>query len=277
VANDLLITAIRDAGLDLDQVADIADADPRTVQRWLAGRVPHPRYRHKLAVHLDREEHELWPETGRARGQTALGEITAAYPRRNDPNAPDWRALLRSAHQQIDMLGYSLQHLAQARQITKLLADKARDGCQIRIALADPAGQPALAADQQQRPSGRLTSRIQDTQRRLAPLLGQPRIELRQHQIATTHTILRFDDHMLLTIHLYGTPGFQAPLLHLRRQHDYGLFDQLAKHIEDVWEASQPLDGQDPRPELPTPTALKTAAERDQFLDSLDTVWRPTR
>lgn len=277
MANDLLITAIRDAGLDVDQVADVAGADPRTVQRWLAGRIPHPRYRHKLAVHFGVEEHELWPETGRARGQTALGEITAAYPRRSDPDAPDWRALLRSAQQHVDMLGYSLAHVAQARQITKLLVEKARDGCRIRIALADPSAPPALAADEQQRPPGRLTNRIQDTQRRLTPLLGHPGIELRQHQVATSHTILRFDDHMLLTIHLYGTPGFQAPLLHLRRQYDYGLFDQLAKHLEDVWQVSQPPDGQPDQLATQTPTAIKAAAERDEFLDSLDNVWRPAR
>ncbi|MBV9001218.1 MAG: hypothetical protein JO304_19335 [Solirubrobacterales bacterium] len=277
MANDLLITAIRNAGLDLDQVADIAGADVRTVQRWLGGRVPHPRYRHKLAIHFGLEESELWPETGRARGKIALIEIIAAYPRRIDPDAPDWRALLRSANQQVDMLGYSLGHVAQARQITKLLTDKARDGCSIRIALADPTGAPAIAADQQQRPPGRLTSRIQDAHRRLAGLLGQAGIELRQHQIATTHTILRFDDQMLLTIQLYGTPGFQGPLLHLRRQRDYGLFDQLAKHLEDVWQASQPLNGQRDQPAEPTPATLKTAAERDQFLDSLDDVWRPSR
>ena len=277
MANDLLITAIRDAGLDPGQIADLAGVDRRTVDRWLQGRVPHPRYRHQLATHLGREEHELWPETTRARGQTALGEITAAYPRRSDPDAPDWRALLRSSHHQADMLGYSLQHVAQARQITKLLTDKARDGCQIRIALADPTAPPAIAADQQSRPPGRLTSRIQDTQRRLAGLLGQPGIELRQHQLATTHTILRFDDQLLLTIHLHGTPGFQAPLLHLRRQHDYGLFDQLAKHIDDIWQASQPLGSHDHQTADPTPATLKAAAERDQFLDSLDDVWRPSR
>lgn len=277
MANDLLTTAIRDAGLDLDRVADIAGVDNRTVQRWLGGRVPHPRYRHLLAAHLGLEEHELWPETRRGRGKTALGEITAAYPRRSDPDSPDWRALLRSAQQQVDMLGYSLAHVAQARQITKLLVEKARDGCRIRIALADPTAQPALAADQQQRPPGRLTNRIQDTQRRLTPLLSQPGIELRQHQIATSHTILRFDDHILLTIHLYGTPGFQAPLLHLRRQHDYGLFDQLTKHVEDVWQASQPLDGQSDQPASQTSTAVKAATDRDEFLDSLGDVWRPPR
>ncbi len=272
MANDLLITTIREAGLDINDVADIAGADPRTVQRWLAGRVPHPRYRIKIAQALHVEEHDLWPETGRARGRAALGEIIAAFPRRSDPDAPDWRALLRSAEQHVDILGYSLQHVTEARQSNKLLAAKAGDGCQIRIAIANPNADAVLAADQQQGPPGRLISRIQASQQRLLGLLGQPNVEVRQHHIATTHTILRFDEHMLLTIHLYATPGFQAPLVQLRRERDYGLFDQFAKHFEDVWQAAQPIAG---RQSQITAAAAARAAERDEFLDQLDHVWRP--
>jgi hypothetical protein len=273
VANDLLINAIRAAGIDPDQIAEIAGVDPRTAQRWLGGRVPHPRYRQKLAAALALHELELWPETARERSREDLDEIAGAVSRRSDPGAPDWRALLQRAEHHVDLLGYSLLEIAEARSINKTLTSKARAGCQIRIAIADPTSAPVAAADRQQRPSGRVTSRIATATERMASIAGEPGIELRHHQVATAHTILRFDDHLLLTIHLYGTPGFQAPQLHIRRERDYGLFDQLAKHFEDIWQTATPIGtptaAAPAEPQLPTP-------ERGP-LDDLDYVWRPDK
>jgi transcriptional regulator with XRE-family HTH domain len=284
VANDLLIQAIREKGLDLFEVADLADADPRTVQRWLRGRVPHPRYRQKLAAGLGVEEQELWPDALRVRRKAALSEIVAAAARRGDTDAPDWRALLRSASGRIDMLGSSLSQVFGARQSDKLLAGKAGAGCQLRIAIADPASDAIAAADARERPAGRLLARIRATEASLLPLAAHPGIEVHQHDGATSHTILRFDDTMLLTIHLSGVPGFQAPVLQLRREFDYGIFDQLAAHFETVWDASWPLGDRpapgdqrtSPRAGKARPSAEERArAEKQKFLDSLDDVYRP--
>src|SRR5438067_822509 len=111
MANDLLIQAIRESGLDLNEIAAIAEADPRTVQRWLGGRVPHPRYRQKLSHALGVSEADLWPEAVTIRRQTHLDEIIGAWARANDPQASDWRALLRAAEHHVDLLGYSLHQI----------------------------------------------------------------------------------------------------------------------------------------------------------------------
>jgi len=271
MANDLLIAAIRESGLDLGDIAEIAEVDPRTVQRWLGGRIPHSRYRQKLATALKTDEDELWPDALTIRRRTGIAEIAGAWPRRDDPAAIDWRALFRSASQHIDLLGYSLSQILSARSINKQLKAKAGDSCRIRIAIANRNSEPVIAADLAQPPSGRLASRIAHAEDQLADLASEPGIELRQHQVATSHTILRFDDEMLLTVHLYGTPGFQAPLLHLRRERDYGLFDQLAKHLEDIWNSAKPLAGAATDEQAAAPTA----PVRDTFLDDLDHVWRP--
>ena len=80
---------------------------------------------------------------------------------------------------------------------------------------------------------------------------------------------------MLLTIHLHGTPGFQAPTLHLRRQRDYGIFDQIARHLEDVWATGKRLPAHaSEEPHLQkAPLPQKSAA--DELLDRLETTWRP--
>lgn len=108
MANDVLIAAIRDAGLELDELATLAEVDPRTVQRWLGGRVPHARYRRKLCAALHTTEADLWPDVVDVRRQTDLDEIAGAWAKASDRHAPDWRALLRGANEQVDLLGYSL-------------------------------------------------------------------------------------------------------------------------------------------------------------------------
>ncbi len=275
--NDLLIAEIRKSGLELHEVADIAEVDPRTVQRWLAGRLPHPRYRQKLTAALGATEGELWPQVLEAARKPDTNEIVAAWPQRRDPDAPDWRALLRGANE-VDLLGYTLSQITDTSGAIKQLRTRSAAGTQIRISIADPDGPAARSADQLQRPPGRLIPRIVAARQQLLQLA--PTVALRQHQIATTHTLLRFDDELLLTIHTHGTPGFQAPLLHLRREQDYGIFDQLAKHFEDIWTIARPFAGAGLRADGPAvaddPETVRDRA-LDDLLDNLDNVWRPGR
>jgi transcriptional regulator with XRE-family HTH domain len=275
MANDLLITAIRESGLELSDIAQIAEVDPRTVQRWLGGRTPHPRYRQKLAGALKTSEGELWPDAVSVRRKDDADEIVSAWAQRNDPGAPDWRALLRAAEQHVDLLGYSLSQMLEARGAIKQLTSRARDGCQIRIAIANPRSEHVLQAELAQRSSGRLVSRITAARALIQELAGQPQIQVREHSVATTHTILRFDDDMLLTIHACGLPGFRAPVLQLRRRRDYGIFDQLARHFEDVWAASSAIEMADERRHRADHAA--DSASKESMLDQLDYVWRPGR
>ena len=58
---------------------------------------------------------------------------------------------------------------------------------------------------------------------------------------SSSNTVLRFDDAILVSIHLHGTLGFQSPLIQLRRKGAHGIFDQFARHVDDVWDAATPL------------------------------------
>lgn len=55
------------------------------------------------------------------------------------------------------------------------------------------------------------------------------------------NSIVRFDDEMLVTPHLFTRPGKLAPLLHLRRRKDGGIFDNFAAHFGDIWETAAPF------------------------------------
>lgn len=54
------------------------------------------------------------------------------------------------------------------------------------------------------------------------------------------NSVFCFDDEMVVTPHRFGTPGFTAPLLYLRRLGPYGIFESFAEHFEAVWQSAVP-------------------------------------
>lgn len=67
------------------------------------------------------------------------------------------------------------------------------------------------------------------------------------------NTIVRCDEQMLVTLHLYGTPAREAPLIHLRQADHPGLFAQFEQHYQAIWENAR--DPVTPEPDLfPDPT-----------------------
>jgi hypothetical protein len=260
VANERLRRAITQAGLDTDQLALLADVDVRTVYRWVAGRIPYARHRAKVTEILGREEHELWPEVGQPSGQDIRAEILGAWAHANDLGATDWRALLKDAVEQIDLLGYTLLDILQNPGVTDLLRSKADSGCQVRILIPaidsvflDAAAHELGQEEQDYIGRTQLQREIQLTRGYLEPLLGTEEIGAWEYYADRAYTILRFDDQILLNLALHTTPSGTSPLFHVRRRAPDGLFDQLATHLDQLAAASQPLE---PSPEVyPDPRA----------------------
>jgi hypothetical protein len=86
--------------------------------------------------------------------------------------------------------------------VPELLAGKATDGCDVRILVSNPG-------------------------RHLACLVDQAAIEIRILEEPAHQTIHRFDEQLLLVLHLLGQDTDRAPLLHLRRAAPGGLFDRF--------------------------------------------------
>ena len=85
MANDRLRTALVARGLLVEHVATRVGVDPKTVQRWLAGRTPHPRHRWAVAALVGEDEVYLWPAAASPRAApTAQAELLALYPHRSD-------------------------------------------------------------------------------------------------------------------------------------------------------------------------------------------------
>jgi hypothetical protein len=239
------------AGLEVDQLADAAEVDAKTVRRWLSGRTPRGRYRTRVAEALATTEQELWPELDlQVAGRDEKAEILAAYARADDLDAPGWGTLLQHARHRIDLLDMTLADILPSAGTTQQLTDKAHAGCEVRILLSAPDSAHLVLADNELGEDVSLldipaSARHAERSLELAdPLATTNGIEARTFIAARSHTILRFDDEMLVTIHLYATPADQAPVLHLKRHSDHGLFEQFADHFDALWQDAQPASRQ---------------------------------
>ncbi|MDQ6776776.1 MAG: hypothetical protein M3071_11310 [Actinomycetota bacterium] len=238
-----------DAGMQIDDLAQLTGVDFKTVHRWLGGRTPYSRHRASIAKALGTDERSLWPEmdTPAPAGEDRR-EIVAAFAHADDLLAPDWRAMLRTATSHIDLLDYTFLDIVKTPGVIDLLAAKAAAGCRVRIMISAEDSFFVQVLDME-RGVADLSVAASHTHFEIAfargylePLLEQPGVEVREYVANRFNSILRVDDEMLLTLHLWGTPGSQAPLLHLRRGSDEGLFERFAGHYDALWtDAATPL------------------------------------
>ena len=142
--NDNLRYALAAARLNTTDVAAALAVDPKTVSRWLHGRIPYPRHRWAVADLLHVDEAELWPELA-PRHQALADGVQAIYPHRWAVPQTVWRNLFGGARQEIGILAYSALFLAEDRGILDILTDRAKAGVTVRILLGDPEGEEVAA------------------------------------------------------------------------------------------------------------------------------------
>jgi transcriptional regulator with XRE-family HTH domain len=232
MANENLRAALTRAGVAPDDLAQIVGVDVRTVRRWLSGGTPYARQRAKVARALDTPEHDLWPNTTTVPAAppspptTRPSDLVAGYPDAGGLGAPDWKALMRDASERIDLLGDTLIGTLSTAGAPELLAAKASHGCRVRVL-------------------------IYDTHHHLAPLLDQPGIEIRLLEMPADYQIHRYDEQLLLTLHVVGPDPDSSPLMHVRRAAPGGMFDRLAHYYDELWEETPepPTPDVDPAPE----------------------------
>jgi transcriptional regulator with XRE-family HTH domain len=227
-----------EARLTIDDLAEATEVDPKTVQRWVSGRQPYRRHRWRVAQLLGEDERYLWPPETVGPGVEAActEEIIAAYPHRALLPTSTWWRLFERATERIDLLGYAMLHLPEQHPgLMELLRNKGRDGCQVRIALADPDADIVVQRDEEEQLEEGLLARIRTAIKYYSELQDADGVELRVHGTPLYASLFSFDDEMLVTPHLYRTPGSKAPLLHLRRRGLDGLCTNYLEHFDRVW------------------------------------------
>jgi len=242
-ANDRLRQAIAARTLTIDTVDARIGVDPKTVQRWLAGRVPHARHRWAIAALVEVDEAHLWPtaRTSSQQAEAAGAELVAIYPHRADVPTDLWRSMISQVERQLNILVYAAVFLPEQHvDLLDVLRAKAAGGCRIRIALGDPASAKLQERGDEEEFGLGIVQRAQLALKQYEPLRGCNGVDVRVHGTTLYNSIYRLDEVMLVNTHVWGVSAFGAPVLQLRRLVDGGLFDTYAHSFESVWRGSNP-------------------------------------
>lgn len=241
--NDALRRALMSAGLDAADVAARLGVDPKTVEQWCAGRVPYARNRAALAALVGRDERELWPAAGRPRPRIPPGgEILTIYPHRWAVPRETWLQHFARAEREIGILAYSALFLIEDPGITRILADKARSGVNVRILLGDPDSPEVTERGEAEGIGDAMPARIRNALALLRPLTTLPAIQLRLHRTALYNSIYHADDNLLVNPHVYAQPAATAPVLRVRLTERGMLAANYLESFECVWSGARGAD-----------------------------------
>lgn len=238
-----LESAMLRAQMDSATLAAAVGVDAKTVNRWLAGRVPHKRTRADVARVLHESESTLWPQTrpDLSAGAPATAEVLAAYAHRADIPNDVWISLLTSATQRIDIIGYAYPFVLELMpDASDLIAGKCRNGATVRLAFADPDCPHVAERDALEQMQGTLPGRIRNALSMLGPLATAPGCRIGLHTTHLYNSVFRFDDQMIVTPYLVRARGYQHPALHLRKLSPHGMFASFEDQTEQIWGAVTP-------------------------------------
>lgn len=234
--NETLRRALFRSSLDEPTVAARLGVDPKTVRRWVEGRLPYPRLRWKLAALLGVDETDLWPELAAARRPAALpSEIITVYPHRWSVPRETWQSLFSSATEDISILAYSSLFIAEDAGLVGVLCDKALGGVRVRIALGDPDCPQVAERGSQEGIDAAMAARIRNALVLYRPLSRTGSAEIRLHRTFLYNSLYRGDGEMLVNQHCYGLPAAQSPIMQLDAAHGDQMTRGYLASFERLW------------------------------------------
>jgi transcriptional regulator with XRE-family HTH domain len=236
--NERLRQAMLRRGLDLESLAAHIGTSTKSVERWITGKgVPYPRTRYAVAAALGQDVGYLWPETVDP-GALAGAELLATYARRADVPVRLWTDLLRAAERDVDVLAFAGMFLAEDHpDWLPLLRERTEAGTRVRILIGDPDGRELAHRDREHRIGGGVAGRVAAVMAHYEPLAQFA--EIRLHDTPLYNSIYRFDDDMLVNVHVYGILAAYTPVMRLRRI-DGSFFNTYIESYERVWASARP-------------------------------------
>jgi transcriptional regulator with XRE-family HTH domain len=239
--NDPLVKLLAARRLTTADLAQHVDVDPKTVDRWLRqGRRPHPRTMAHVAETLGVTVDDIWPATS---ASTIIHpEVVALYPHRAASPTELWLRLLSGATNEIALLGHAILFIPEQNPSSiEIMRRKAQDGVRVRILLGDPSSPEAALRGEEEGVDEAVPARIRAALAYYEPLLDEPTVEFRLHRTTLYNSIFVYDGDMLVTPHVFGVPGYLAPMLHLQRDPERDMFEMYLDSFERVWALGTPL------------------------------------
>lgn len=235
-----LTRALRAAGLDVVDVAAQLDVDPKTVNRWMTGRMPYPRHRAALVRLTGWAAHDLWPGIDAQQNAAPdTGDVLMTYSQRCSVPPDVWRRLFARADRDIGILAYSSLFLAEDAGVQALLRDKARSGVRVRIVLGEANGTQVARRGVDEGLDHVMAARITNALFLFQLLTEEPGVSLRLHDTVLYNSIYFADDELMVNTHAYGCAASSAPVLHLRCANPEGMAATYLDSFERVWATAQ--------------------------------------
>lgn len=168
-----------------------------------------------MARVLNESEEALWPQT-----------------------RPD---LAAGAKEKIDIVGYAYPFVFELLpDAAEIIAQKCRNGAQVRLAFADPDSAHVAERDALEQMNGTLAGRIQNALSMLGELDSVSGCQVGLHSVHLYNSVFRFDDQMIVTPYLIRARGYQHTAFHLRRLSSHGIFSSFADQVEQLWGSVAP-------------------------------------
>lgn len=243
--NERLRAVMASGGWTHATLASTTGVDPKSVERWVnLGRTPRRATALRAAETLGEDVHALWPALRQARAARAVSpELVALYDQRADLPVSVFIDLLAVARERIDVLVYAAVFLHEAYpKLNELLRERAAEGCAVRIAVGDADSENVQQRGTEEKFGHGIESRCRLALLHYRPLLGAPGIEVRTHRTTLYNSLYRADDQALVNAHVWGVNAYGAPVWHLRRNGDGGMFDTYAESFSAVWDTAQPVE-----------------------------------
>lgn len=237
--NETLCRALLQARLTEEDVAARLQVDPKTVRRWLEGRMPYMRYRWAIAAMLGADPTDLWPRLRTAR--TRPDEVVAVYPRLEAVPREVWLRVLGGAEHEIGILDDTGLSVVGDQQVARVLADRAQSGVSVRICLFDLDAPAVARSAVQPGNGGALAASALDGPAACAPLRQQARAEFRLYPSIVYNCVYYADDELLVSQHVYGVPVGRSPVLHLRRTDASDMAAAYLNAFERAWAGAYPV------------------------------------
>jgi transcriptional regulator with XRE-family HTH domain len=238
--NESLRQAMLRARLREDDVAARLEVDPKTVRRWLNGRVPYPNSRAALAQLVGANEADLWPDAGGPlAGRSHPEELAAVYPHRWAIPRDTWARFFESAEHEIGILAYSALFLAEDAGLLGIVADKAASGVRVRIAFGDPDNDCIAKRGQEEGIGDAMAAKVRNALILYRSLLGYDNVEVRLHQTILYNSIYRADDQLFVNQHAYGIPAAHSPVYCFHQTGCGELTTAYLESFESIWLTAQ--------------------------------------
>jgi transcriptional regulator with XRE-family HTH domain len=244
--NERLRAALLERGLTPAKLGDELGVDHKTVERWVAGRVPYRRYRFAVASRLGIDEVYLWPDAlpQEQVAEASQSEVLAMYPHRSDVPREAWERLFSAAEREIWVLVYAGLFLAEDAALQKILVDKARAGVRVRVLLGDPHSPQVADRGADEGVGDAMAAKIRNALALCQELRRTDGAEFRFHTTILYNSIYRADDQLLVNTHIYGVTAARAPVWHLKKVAGGEIAIAYLESFEHVWESAVPVQGE---------------------------------